>query len=344
MTASPLVAVLTPTFEHARYIGRCIESVLAQSLTRWEMVIVDDGSTDQTVEIARSYPDIRIRVISGERRGMAGLGATYNTALSLSTAPLVAVLEGDDEWPPEKLTLQAAAFEDARVVLSYGAADLIDEAGCRYARYSRAPGSPAMALNDPPGSILEALAAHNFLVASTVVARRSALDRIGGFWQPNGIPYVDHPTWLRLALEGRFDRRREVVGRWRRHASQWTTRTSAETDPDRTAYVDEVVREAARRGIALSTPIGATMQADRVRLERWAHLNAFRRALLHSSLTEGARAARPLLATGRPAWWAMAGLGVTSRLLGGDLEWLFRATNRFSWPSRRHLRSRRHRG
>lgn len=339
MTAPPLVAVITPTFEHARYIGRCIETVLAQSLTRWEMVIVDDGSTDQTVEIARSYADTRIRVVSGERRGMAGLGATYNTALSLSMAPLVAVLEGDDEWPPEKLALQAAAFEDADVVLSYGAAELVDEAGCRYARYSRAPRSAAIARNDPPGSILEALAAHNFVVASTVLARRSALDRIGGFWQPNGIPYVDHPTWLRLALEGRFDRRPEVVGRWRRHASQWTTRTSADTDPDRTPYVAEVLREAVSRGIEIE-PL---MRGDRVRLERWAHLNAFRQALLHSSLADGARAARPLLATGRPSWWAMACLGVVSRLLGSDLEWLFRMTNRFSWPSRRHLRSPAHR-
>jgi hypothetical protein len=179
-------------------------------------------------------------------------------------------------------------------------------------------------------------------VASTVIVRRSALDAIGGFWQPSGIPYVDHPTWLRIALEGSFDNQRTVVGRWRRHAAHWTTRTSSQADPDRSAYVRQVLQAAANRGMPVLDWADA-MGDDRIRLRRWADLNAFRRALLDSGPREVAGRARPLLATGRPAWWGMASLGIVSRLWGGDLEWMFRMTNRFSWASRRHLRSRQHR-
>ncbi len=339
----PAVTVVTPTFNHASYIGACIESVLAQTTADWEMIVVDDGSTDETLEIVRSYGDARIRVLTGPRRGLSRLGEAYNAGLAASRAPLVAVLEGDDTWPVGKLERQLPQFADQSVVLAYGAAELIDEYGCSYARYARAPRRGTEKENWPVGSIVRPLAAHNFIVAATVVLRRSTIERIGGFWQPDGIPYVDHPTWLRLALEGRFTWSSQTVGCWRRHPQQWTTQTSTAVDPDRTAYVAEVAAHGRRRGLAVPPGVTSEISTDPARLRRWADLNAFRRGLLEGGLRDAARASRPLLATRRPAWWMLAALGLGSRLAGGDLEWVFRMTNRFSWPSRRHVRSH-HRG
>ena len=90
-------------------------------------------------------------------------------------------------------------FGEPRLALVRGeGAHVWDEDGREYGTYRYAPREP-VAANNPVGSILPALVKVNFIVAATVMVRRAALERIGGFFQPRGIPYVDHPTWLRLA-------------------------------------------------------------------------------------------------------------------------------------------------
>ena len=188
MSATPAVAIITPTHNHEQYIGACLESVLAQTRGDWEMVIVDDGSRDRTLEIARGYDDPRIRVRAHARaRGLERLGEAYREALDATAAPLVAILEGDDTRPPDKLRVQLPHFEASEVVLAYGAAGEIDSEGCRYGTYRRHPPDSA-AENRPIGSILPHLLGQNFIVAATVVVRRAALEDVGGFWQPAGIP------------------------------------------------------------------------------------------------------------------------------------------------------------
>ncbi len=110
---SPLVTAIMPTYNHARFVGEAIDSVLAQTLDDWELVVVDDGSTDGTLDIVRGYRDPRIRVIARDHGGLYRLGESYRAALEASTGPLLAVLEGDDTWPPDKLARQSADFDDA---------------------------------------------------------------------------------------------------------------------------------------------------------------------------------------------------------------------------------------
>jgi len=97
------VSVLSPTYQHAAFIGDCIRSVLAQTVQDWEMMIVDDGSEDGTPDIAESFHDPRIVVLRRQHGGVAGLGRAYALAVASSGSPLVAILEGDDTWPPTKL-------------------------------------------------------------------------------------------------------------------------------------------------------------------------------------------------------------------------------------------------
>ncbi len=340
----PLVTVVTPTYQHSRFIDACIRSVRAQTFEDWEMIVVDDGSTDGTPDAAESFADPRITVVRRAHEGLSGLGRAYGAALARSTAPLVAILEGDDTWPPTKLAEQIALFDDADVVLSYGPAGLIDARGCVYARYWRPPTGPA-ARNDPIGSILPALARGNFLVSPTVMVRRAALDRIGGFVQPEGIPYVDHPTWLKLAAIGTFAASRSVLGYWRRHAQQYTTRGLEEDAPDGARYLGAAVDDArsllapdAWRGLKASVEFDADRQLARATVGRG------RLDLLNGRWADATRVWRGLLRTGSPAIRAIALLGLLSVGVRTDMEWLFRMSGRLSWPSRRHLASHREQG
>jgi len=97
----PLVSIMMPAYNAGKYIGRAIESVLAQTYENWELIIIDDCSTDNTYEIAASYKDPRIRILRHEQN--MGVGSSRNDALSASRGQWVAVLDADDEWLPQRL-------------------------------------------------------------------------------------------------------------------------------------------------------------------------------------------------------------------------------------------------
>lgn len=335
------VAVVTPTYRHVRLLGACIASVIRQTFTEWEMVVVDDGSDDGTSELAESFGDGRISVVRLPHLGLAALGRSYAEALSRTTAPLVAVLEGDDIWPPSKLETQTKLMEEnPSAVLSYGPARLIDDQGLPYALHRHAPRGSA-ALNQPLGSIIPALVRTDFLVTSTVMIRRAALEVIGGFLQPPGVPYVDLPTWLRLATEGPFVRCDQVLGYWRRHAQQWTIQNVFAVGPDRRPYLLEA---AARARPLLHAKdwdrLTRAIAADPARQRQESAISRGRLALIEGRWGDATAIWRGLLLRGEFRTRAVAGLGLACAAGRTDLEWAIRAAGRHSYPSRRHLRSR----
>ena len=333
---SPRVAIITPTYQHASFVQPCIQSAIDQSVGDWEMVVVDDGSTDGTPDAVRGFGDPRIQVIQREHQGLAGLGDAYAMALRATSAPLIAVLEGDDSWPPDKLARQLSLLDDPELVLSYGAAALLDAKGRPYATYDRWPGG-RVGNNDPIGSIIPQLIRTNFIVSATVIVRRAALERVGGFWQPEGFPFVDHPTWLRLALEGRFAHCDELVGRWRRHPSQYTTVHAPTPALDPTPYIVSIYERAIANGVAAidQDALSAFVRADAGRRVLRARTGAGRLQLLAGDWSDARRTFRGLLTRNRsPSSAAIGLLGWISASLHLDIEWLFRATGRLSWPPR----------
>lgn len=118
-TAAPVVSVLMPTFEHAHFIARALDSLLAQRLTDWEAIIVDDGSRDATAEVVSAYlGDARIRYRRLDEN--TGLGHALNAALADARAPLIAYLPSDDVYYSEHLqNLKSLLDEDAQAVLAY---------------------------------------------------------------------------------------------------------------------------------------------------------------------------------------------------------------------------------
>lgn len=333
------VSVVSPTYQHAAFIGDCIRSVLAQTVPDWEMVIVDDGSDDGTTDIAESFHDPRIVVLRRKHEGVPGLGRAYALAVASTRSPLVAILEGDDTWPATKLEDQLPLFDDPAVVLGYGSAGLMDERGCIYARYRHAPDGRVGA-NDPVGIILPALVRLNFIVAPTVMVRRRALDRIGGFLQPAGIPYVDHPTWLRLATTGTFARSPRLLGNWRRYPLQVTTRSWFGAAPDRALYL-QAVRDEAREMVSADVlaALDSAIRRDQSRQREEALIARGRVALLAGRWPQAAALFTPLVLAGEPRSKALAVLGLLCSGGRTDMEGLISARGRHSLPSRRHMAS-----
>jgi len=213
----PLVSIITPTYNHERYIEQCIKSVLSQTYTNWEQIIIDDGSNDKTADIISKYVDSRIHFIRQAHKGIWKLNEIYNEALYLSQGDLIAILEGDDFWPSNKLEKQILAFEDPEVVLSWGIGVYVDEEG-KIVGKSKAPGFKSL----EGKKVFRKLLIRNFVVPTvTVMIRKNAL-LPKGFLQPSGVPYVDYPTWFELALKGKFCFINEVLGYWRLHPTQMT--------------------------------------------------------------------------------------------------------------------------
>jgi glycosyltransferase involved in cell wall biosynthesis len=234
--SSPLVSIITPTYNHEAFIAQCIESVLAQTYANWEQIIIDDGSTDKTAEIVRRYDDPRIRYFHQENAGIEALAHTYNRALGMAHGSLVAILEGDDFWPIDKLSLMVPAFEDSAVVLAYGEmreADIDGKPAKRMSRTARRRTKlPARILlnNPPPTAAAYMLTAdgHSLIPASTATIRRSALDTIGGFQYVPGRRSVDFPTFIQLSTGGTFAYLPKILGYRRMHPRSTTALYSAD--------------------------------------------------------------------------------------------------------------------
>jgi glycosyltransferase involved in cell wall biosynthesis len=211
----PRVSIVLAVRNQARWLPATLASVRAQTFTDWELVVVDDGSSDATATVARATDDARVRVVSTERRERA---AARNRGLAETTAPLVAFLDGDDLWHPEKLARQMAPF-DARadVALCY-----------TIARYVDADDRP-LDVRRPPhpveGAVFPALLRANLMILSSVMIRRAALDAVGGGFDER-LPVLgceDWDLWLRIARRFPVAVVPEELTRYRRHDGNTTS-------------------------------------------------------------------------------------------------------------------------
>lgn len=206
----PLVSVVVPVFNCERYVGAAIEAALAQSHRPLEIIAVDDGSTDRSAEVLRSFVPL-ITVISQPNEGVS---AARNAGIRASKGRYVAFLDADDVWRPDKLARQVSLLErHPSAVACYVDHDVIDADG--------ATQSPTAALFGPrcSGVITKALLEFTVIVTpSLVMARRSALDRAGLFRQ--GFRNAeDLNMWLRLSVLGPILYDVATLASYRRHGS-----------------------------------------------------------------------------------------------------------------------------
>lgn len=220
------VSIITPTFNHENYISQCIKSVLDQTYQNWEMIIIDDNSTDKTLNIINEFAkkDKRIKIIRHKTNwGIKKLKDSYNQGLQAAKGNLIAILEGDDFWPKDKLEKQVNVFENEDVVLSYGNWAMTNQSGKTAYIRSYKKFDKNLLNNQPIYSILNLFLTLQFDIGSqTAMIRKKSLLKIGGFKNDKYYPFVDIPTYLHLALKGKFVYIPHVLGYYRRTVnSSW---------------------------------------------------------------------------------------------------------------------------
>ena len=189
MTGPAQVAVVIPCHNAAEWLAETLDSVAQQTLAPAEVVVVDDGSTDASAEVARQ------RGVRCVQQDCGGPAAARNRGIRETSAPWLAFLDADDRFAPEKLAAQVAQLAASGAALSCTDAWVLrgDERGGRKNQRRTVPASLH----------LESLIAGNPIICSTVVVRRDAVCEVGGFDEdPVLIATEDYDLWLRLAQAG----------------------------------------------------------------------------------------------------------------------------------------------
>ena len=209
---APTVSVIIPTYNRAHLVGRAIRSVLNQTYQDFEIIVVDDGSTDNTEEVVKSFNDPRIRYIRHEKN--RGGSAARNTGIRAARGEYIAFLDSDDEWLPEKLAKQLPVFEkDSTCGAVY--TDLL---------YMLPDGSVKLCQNyRPEGWILKKLLSSNVVgTTSSVIVRRECFEKIGLF--DESLPSCqDWDMWIRIAKRYSFRKIPEPLTKYRVHQNRITT-------------------------------------------------------------------------------------------------------------------------
>lgn len=314
--ATPRVTVITPAYNAEHFIERCIDSMLAQTFTSWEQIVVDDGSTDATASLVERYRDPRVHYIPLSHRGIAALAETYNTALAVARGDLIGVLEGDDEWLPHKLERQVPLFDDPDVMVSWGRALVIDGAGTVSRRWD----VPRSCQRDfDLAELFRVLARWNVLSpALTVMIRRSALESIGGFQQTGSQIMVDLPTWLTLTgrVKGKAAYLDDDIGYYRIYTTNTGTLQNARM---RMEHNDIFTQIRQQLGPNRLRELGWTARDERVTVAS----SSMTRGIAHMQMAETAAArsafAKTLTHTRSAREFAIAGLGYACALTGINL-------------------------
>ncbi len=181
------VSVVIPTFNYARYLGEAIESVLAQTYPAYEIIVVDDGSTDDTPAVVERYAG----KIRGLRIANGGVSRARNTGVAAATGDLIAFLDADDHWQPRKLELQIATF------LDHPNAGLI-HTGSHV--YDQGTGTSLCVFSPNRTVDLAELIRCCSVSASSVMVPRAILKRVGHF-DEKLVGTEDWDMWLRIALD-----------------------------------------------------------------------------------------------------------------------------------------------
>ncbi len=203
----PTVSVVISCYNYGHYVGSCLKSVLSQTFQDFEIIVVDDGSIDDTCEVVQSFlDDPRITYLKQSNKGQA---SAKNRGIREAQGKLVAFLDADDLWEPDKLEKQVACFEDEAVGVVYTRAIYIDSQG---KDLNREVESFGIHLTPRWGKVLPYLLFDNFVPFSSAMVRRGLLAR--GFNEEIKMA-IDWELWLYLSLECQFEFVDEKLLRYR---------------------------------------------------------------------------------------------------------------------------------
>jgi len=191
----PMVSVVLPTYNRAHTLGRAIKSVLGQTFRDFELIVVDDGSTDNTKAAVSVFDDPRICYIRHDFN--RGANAARNTGVKLSRGEYVALQDSDDEWLPEKLEKQV------NVLAATGHAVGVVYTGCLRLKGDEVTYIPGEHVSVKEGDVHRQLLIGNFITTQAVLAKRHCIIDCGLF--DEAMPRLqDWDLWIRVARKYRF--------------------------------------------------------------------------------------------------------------------------------------------
>lgn len=129
MQSTPLISVIMPCYNMEKFIASSIQSVCNQTFADWELLIVDDASTDKTAKIVQRFQETDSRIHFAAKSMHTGIAATRNQAIGMAKGQYLAFLDADDVWHPDKLKRQFAFMKTQNIGFSYSSYNLIDEDG-----------------------------------------------------------------------------------------------------------------------------------------------------------------------------------------------------------------------
>jgi glycosyltransferase involved in cell wall biosynthesis len=276
------VSVVIPTYNRAAFIVKALQSVLDQTFQDFEIVVVDDGSTDETAEIIRRMDEPRIRFLRQDHRGVS---AALNTGWRAAQGEYIARLDSDDRWLPTLLQeLLAVLEQDSALAVAYARAQAINAEG---ALLPQVMGARERFV----GATLTSLVYGDFVCPMAVVIRRTALEAVGGY-DETLMANEDWDLWIRLAAAYRFAYVPRVLAQYRFHGQNLTRSDSERMErvmQDRARVLDKIfsgphvpasvleIKALAYRNLYLDWMIRYLERRDMRRAWRM-----FRRALAHA--------------------------------------------------------------
>ena len=290
LSSRPSVSVVVPSYNHAQFVEKCVRSIIEQTLQPLELVVIDDGSSDDSARvIERTLKDCTFACEFVARQNR-GLSATLNEGLHRSRGEYFAYLGSDDLWLPQFLSARVEILvKRTDAVLAYGHAYSID-AGERIIDCTT--DWAAYVDGDARRMLLTTLAP----LSPTVVYRRSAVERYG--WNEDAA-LEDYELYLRLSADGDFAFDPQVLSAWRQHEA------NVSSDP---ALMF-------RERIAAQQRAGQSMGLSAKELERYKLLATFRSA--QEFMRQGQK--KRALELMRGSWRAAASAGEAVRMLAGLL-------------------------
>lgn len=206
MNSLPYVSVILPTYNRATLLYKAIRSVLVQSYQSWELIVWDDGSTDNTKDVVMGFEDGRINYCFDENKGVA---TARNQAISRSKGVYLAFLDSDDQWKDNKLATQIEAmqaypeidfifgdFENKNLVQNRTSINFSDYKAAIQVLNTNSLGADLLEIKD---GFLESITHGNYIATDTVVLKKSVLEKYGAF-NESLRNSEDFELWWRLGL------------------------------------------------------------------------------------------------------------------------------------------------
>jgi len=190
MNEKPLISIIIPTYNHSYFLKKCLESVINQTFLRWEAIIINNFSNDNTIDTVKKFNDGRIRLINFRNHGI--IAASRNKGIELALGKYIAFLDSDDWWYKNKLSMAFSYLKDADIV--YHDLEIVTPKGKKQWRNLR-----SRQLKKP--IFLDLMTAHRtVLFNSSVVVKKDIINQVGNLCEEKKLAGAeDSDLWLKIS-------------------------------------------------------------------------------------------------------------------------------------------------